>query len=64
MSYTKIRSWLQEELQGIRESGLYKAEQLIKTPQGARVDTPDGELSSWRSPASSSPRCSVSRPPR
>jgi glycine C-acetyltransferase len=33
---------LRQELQGIRESGLYKAERAIATPQGAHVRTTDG----------------------
>jgi glycine C-acetyltransferase len=33
---------LRQELQGIRESGLYKAERVIATPQGAHVRTTDG----------------------
>eukprot|EP01036_Dinobryon_divergens_P059687 gene59687-79629_t len=33
---------LQQELQGIREAGLYKAERIITTPQGAQVHTTDG----------------------
>ena len=31
-----------EELQSIRDSGLFKGERVIKTPQGPDVDTPDG----------------------
>ena len=34
--------WLQEELQGVRDAGLYKAERVITTPQGARVRTANG----------------------
>jgi len=33
---------LRSELQGIRESGLYKSERVIATPQGAHVRTADG----------------------
>jgi glycine C-acetyltransferase len=33
---------LRQELEGIRESGLYKAERVIATPQGAHVRTADG----------------------
>lgn len=33
---------LRSELQGIREAGLYKAERVIATPQGAHVRTTDG----------------------
>jgi glycine C-acetyltransferase len=33
---------LQQELQGVREAGLFKAERIITTPQGAVVRTADG----------------------
>ena len=33
---------LRSELQGIRDAGLYKAERIIATPQGAHVRTTDG----------------------
>ncbi|MBT9594511.1 MAG: glycine C-acetyltransferase [Vitreoscilla sp.] len=33
---------LRSELQGIRDAGLYKAERIIATPQGAHVRTADG----------------------
>ena len=42
MSYTKIRSWLEGELQEIRDAGLFKDEKVISTPQGSQVDTPEG----------------------
>jgi len=35
-------SHLQSELQGVREAGLFKAERIITTPQGATVRTTDG----------------------
>jgi len=35
-------SHLRQELQGIREAGLYKAERIITTPQGAQIHTADG----------------------
>ncbi len=44
MTYTSIKTWLEDELQGIRDAGMYKAEKLIKTPQGSQVDTPDGPM--------------------
>ena len=44
MAYTRIKSWLEEELQTIRDSGMHKDEKLIKTPQGPLVDTPEGSL--------------------
>ena len=43
MSYTGIKSWLQDELRGIHEGGLYKGEKIIETPQGPDVRTDDGE---------------------
>src|ERR1041384_8877239 len=33
---------LHQELEGLRESGLYKAERVLATPQGAHVKTRDG----------------------
>ena len=44
MAYNKVKSFLEEELQGIKDSGLFKGEKLIKTPQGPVVDTPEGEM--------------------
>ena len=44
MTYTKIRPWLEKELQVIRDSGLYKDEKIIKTAQGSNVDTSQGEM--------------------
>lgn len=37
--YTNIKSALQNELQGIREAGLYKEERIITTEQGPVIDT-------------------------
>ena len=42
MPYTKMKSFLEEELQSIRDDGLFKAEKLISTPQGPQVETPAG----------------------
>ena len=44
MTYAKMKAWLNEELQSIRDSGLHKDEKLITTPQGPRVDTAQGEV--------------------
>ena len=44
MSYGNVKTWLVDELQNIRESGLYKGEKLIETPQGPEVDTTEGHL--------------------
>ena len=42
MSYTKMKSWLQEELENIREAGLFKEEKSILTPQQPRIETSQG----------------------
>lgn len=42
MAYTAVKTFLQRELDSIRESGLYKEEKIITTPQGAEVDTSSG----------------------
>ena len=39
---TAFYGHLQQELQGIRDAGLYKAERIIATPQGAEIRTADG----------------------
>ena len=44
MSYQAMKSWLDGELQDIRDSGLYKNEQVILTPQEPRVRTRDGDV--------------------
>ncbi len=44
MSYREVKSWLEGELQEIRDSGLYKDEQVILTPQEPRVRTRGGEV--------------------
>ena len=44
MSYGKVKSWLEDELQSIRDGGLFKGEKLINTPQGPEVDTSEGHL--------------------
>ncbi len=43
MAYGKVATWLQDELQNMRDSGLFKDEKVIKTAQGPYVDTLDGE---------------------
>ena len=37
MTYAQMQPWLEQELQDIRASGLYKDEQVISTPQGPEV---------------------------
>ena len=44
MSYGNVKAWLEDELQNIRDGGLYKGEKLIETPQGPEVDTSEGHL--------------------
>jgi glycine C-acetyltransferase len=44
VAYTKMKSWLEDELQTIRDSGLYKDEKIIRTPQGSDVNTSQGEM--------------------
>ena len=44
MTYAQMRPWLEQELQDIRASGLYKDELVIGTPQGPEVETPAGPM--------------------
>jgi glycine C-acetyltransferase len=39
----RFRSLFSDELEGIRNKGLYKRERVICSPQGSRVDTDEGE---------------------
>lgn len=41
--YGKIKEDLQQELQGIRDAGLYKEERIIMTPQAAEIKVSTGE---------------------
>jgi glycine C-acetyltransferase len=41
--YGKIKTFLQEELQAIKEGGIFKRERIITTPQGANVHVSTGE---------------------
>lgn len=41
--YTKIKTYLQEELQAIKDGGIYKRERIITSPQGANVHVSTGE---------------------
>ena len=43
MSYSNVRKWLNSEIKGIKEQGLYKNEKLIKSPQGSCVLTDSGD---------------------
>lgn len=40
--FTSVRNALQQELQEIREAGLYKKERIITTPQGPEIATDQG----------------------
>jgi len=43
--FGKMKEHLQQELEQIREAGLYKAERILQSPQGARVQTAErGEV--------------------
>ena len=42
MSYTRMKSWLQAELENIRQAGLFKQEQSILTPQQPQIETSQG----------------------
>ena len=41
--FKNVRTQLQEEIQEIRNAGLYKSERVLVTPQGAEVKTDKGE---------------------
>ncbi len=41
--YGKFQDFLTKEIEGIKESGLYKSERIITTPQGAEINVQDGE---------------------
>jgi glycine C-acetyltransferase len=41
--YTLFKEYLQAELRGIEEAGLYKRERVITTPQGAVIKTTEGK---------------------
>ncbi len=43
MAYAGMKSWLQDELQSIRENGFYKTERQITTPQHTRIEALEGE---------------------
>ncbi len=42
MAYTKVKTWLEEQLAEIKQTGLFKEERIIATPQGAEVNTSQG----------------------
>ena len=42
MAYTKIKAWLDNQLQEIKETGLFKEERPITTAQGADIETSQG----------------------
>ncbi len=42
--YGKIQNQLENQLNGIREAGLYKNERVIESPQDARIEVSSGEV--------------------
>ena len=42
--YTKMKDFLNRELAGIREAGLYKEERVIQSPQGASIEVKGQEV--------------------
>lgn len=42
MSYTKMKTLLEEQLQEIKDTGLFKEERIITTAQGSDINTPHG----------------------
>ena len=40
--FGKMKEYLQTELQGIQDAGLYKNERVIATPQSAAIKLADG----------------------
>ena len=43
MTYSRLKSWLDTEMDAIRADGLFKDEKTITSSQGPMVDTADGE---------------------
>lgn len=43
-AYAKMKSWIDEEIADIKESGLFKDEKVITTPQGPEVNTEEGKF--------------------
>ncbi len=41
--YSKLKPFVEKELSGIREAGLFKKERVITTPQGADIKTSEGK---------------------
>ena len=41
--YNKFQEYLKEEIQGIKDAGLYKNERVIITPQSAEIKTSNGD---------------------
>lgn len=41
--YTNIKNFLIQELDDIRQSGLYKVERIITSPQHAHISLADGQ---------------------
>ena len=41
---TKVNKAIQQEIDEIREAGLYKSERIITGPQSAEINTTEGKL--------------------
>ena len=41
--YQNFRKHLQQELEGIRNAGLYKTERIITSPQNAKIEVKGGK---------------------
>ena len=41
--YGKLQQFLQQEIQGIKDAGLYKRERIITSAQGAEISISTGE---------------------
>jgi glycine C-acetyltransferase len=42
VAYTKIKDWITDQIQEIKDSGLFKEERIITGPQGSNIMTPTG----------------------
>ncbi|MBU1919212.1 aminotransferase class I/II-fold pyridoxal phosphate-dependent enzyme, partial [bacterium] len=42
--YGQLKNFLIQELNSVREAGLYKTERIIQSPQGAEIKVPQGEV--------------------
>lgn len=42
--YGQLKNFLIQELEGVREAGLFKTERIIQSPQGPEIKVPQGEV--------------------